>query len=151
MRRRHAFTLMELLIVIVIIGILSGLTIAGVQFAFRQSDAGAIKSRLGRIEMALEAYRDDWGHYPIWPRQPYTPSATFYTNTNCQMDFPIESPTGKSYLEFSTEPCRQSRKGAVIYYQFPGHYNREKYDIIAPGPDESFDRAQDNISNWQKN
>lgn len=151
MRRRHAFTLMELLIVIVIIGILSGLTIGGVQFAFRRSEGGAIKARIGRIEMALDSYQDDWGYYPIWPRRPYTPTDDFYNNTQCSINFEMKSPTGKNYLEFSTTPCRQSKNGAEIRYQYPGYYNSEKYDIIAPGPDESFDRAQDNVSNWERN
>ncbi|MDT8390512.1 MAG: hypothetical protein RRC34_08400 [Lentisphaeria bacterium] len=64
--RRHPFTVIEMLMVVVVIAILAGIIIGGAQFAFDKSQESAIKMELKTLEMALEEYKKDWGYYPIW-------------------------------------------------------------------------------------
>lgn len=139
MQRRGHFTLMELLVVITVIAVLSGLTIAGVRYAFQRSEEAAIKSRMQKMEMALEEYKRDWGYYPLQA-------------TAGDLNFsPFISPDGKDYLEESTEPFRQSKSGVPMKYQYPGANNTEKYDLGAPGVDEVWDGGDgDDITNWSK-
>jgi len=160
--RRDYFTLLELLVAIAVIAVLAGLTVGGARFAFQRSEEATIRSRLQKLEMALESYRRDWGYYPVWPYQPYTPSPTFYINA--ANDFnpanPLRSPAGADYLEESTTPFRQSPSGPAVRYQYPGLRNPQKYDLVAPGVDENFGNengtaaqkkaAVDNITNWTK-
>ena len=63
-RRRPAFTLIELMIVIVIIAILAGLTTVGTRIAIRKSKEATVTLALEQLSMAIEKYKNDIGEYP---------------------------------------------------------------------------------------
>ena len=65
--RRQNFTLVELLAVMVIIVVLAGITVGGVMFATGKADKTNTISKMTAFEAALEAYKDDYGVYPIFP------------------------------------------------------------------------------------
>jgi prepilin-type N-terminal cleavage/methylation domain-containing protein len=58
------FTLIELLIVIVILGVLTGIVVIGVGAFTDRGQTAACKSDKKIVEVALEAYRAKVGHYP---------------------------------------------------------------------------------------
>lgn len=64
--RRQTFTLIEMLAVVVLIFLLSGLIIGGAKFAYEKSQQSAIMMEMKTLEMALQEYKKDWGHYPVW-------------------------------------------------------------------------------------
>ena len=64
LRARRAFTLVELLTVIVIIGILAGLITAAAVRGRTRANVVGIKSEITQLEMALEAYKQKFGEYP---------------------------------------------------------------------------------------
>lgn len=64
LRARRAFTLVELLTVIVIIGILAGLITAAAVRARTRARVVAIKSEITQLQMACEAYKQKYGEYP---------------------------------------------------------------------------------------
>ena len=64
MNNRHAFTLVELLTVIVIIGILAAIITVAVAGAFRATQRGKIATEMAQIAMALDRYRAEFGEYP---------------------------------------------------------------------------------------
>lgn len=68
-RRRHrrGFSLMELIVVVAIIVVLAGLTMAGFGLANQQSARKQAKVQLGLIENALENYNSDNRSYPPHP------------------------------------------------------------------------------------
>lgn len=63
-RRARGFTLLELLVVILIIGLLTG--IVGPRFLSQisRSEVTTAKAQLDAIDKALQAYRIDMGRYP---------------------------------------------------------------------------------------
>jgi type II secretion system protein G len=73
-----AFTLLELLVVISIIGILVALSIFGLQGARVSARDARRKADLEQIKSALEIYKADCGKYPA---AAYNPSATALTQT----------------------------------------------------------------------
>lgn len=64
MQPRKAFTLMELLVVIGIIGILAGMVFAGVQVAKKAGLKTKTQSILGQVTAALSSYRQMNNCYP---------------------------------------------------------------------------------------
>jgi prepilin-type N-terminal cleavage/methylation domain-containing protein len=63
------FTLMEMLIVIVVLGILSGIVIFGVSNIKSNSKDSACKAEKASVETALETYKAKTGSYPASPDQ----------------------------------------------------------------------------------
>ncbi|MHC4608444.1 MAG: prepilin-type N-terminal cleavage/methylation domain-containing protein [Planctomycetota bacterium] len=63
-RSTAGFTLMEILIVVIIIGILASLTAIGVNQAIVSSKMSHSESLIRVLEGALEVYQTRWGDYP---------------------------------------------------------------------------------------
>mgnify|MGYP000860821662 CR=1 FL=1 len=64
--RRHAFTLIELLIVVAIISILAGIALVNFLDAQVRSKASRAKADIRTVVTALEAYAVDHGGYPTY-------------------------------------------------------------------------------------
>jgi prepilin-type N-terminal cleavage/methylation domain-containing protein len=58
------FTLVEMLVVIVIIGILAGLLTGAVIMARSSARVGICRAEIAQLEMALEMYKNKFGEYP---------------------------------------------------------------------------------------
>jgi prepilin-type N-terminal cleavage/methylation domain-containing protein len=62
--QRPAFTLVELLVVIVIIAVLAGMLLPAINMVRRNAQNAAIAIELSNLEKAVEVYRNDKGDYP---------------------------------------------------------------------------------------
>jgi len=67
LRSASAFTLVELLVVIVVIAILMGITIPVSKYAVARAKAARQEVVLANIRSALDDYRTAYGEYPITP------------------------------------------------------------------------------------
>jgi len=63
-RRNKAFTLVEILIVVVILGILAAIVVPQFANATKDSQAGNLKAQIKEIQNQLELYRARVGQYP---------------------------------------------------------------------------------------
>ncbi|MEN6451580.1 MAG: prepilin-type N-terminal cleavage/methylation domain-containing protein [Thermoguttaceae bacterium] len=60
----RAFTLVEMLVVITIIGILAGLTIPAVMMGVRHATNASVAMQMTELERACQAYKEKFGEYP---------------------------------------------------------------------------------------
>ncbi len=64
-RFAHAFTLLELLSVIAILGILAALLFPGLSSARRSATRAKTKVQFAQWTAAFESFRNEYGHYPL--------------------------------------------------------------------------------------
>jgi general secretion pathway protein G len=130
----RAFTLVEIMLVVAIIGILAALVIPKIAGKSEQARETATMADIrGGIKSALDQYNVDMGTYPSGlqdllsaPRNARNWHGPYFDPPTIPTD-----PWGNPYL-----------------YAFPGKHNPTGYDLWSAGPDgKSGD--QDDIGNWQ--
>lgn len=71
--RRRAFTLIELMAVILVVLVLAAIGMGVAGYVQKKVAVATTKSQIAAIELALENYKSDWGYYP--PTSPFRISA----------------------------------------------------------------------------
>jgi general secretion pathway protein G len=136
---RRAFTLLEILVVLAIIGLLVGLAVTRVGgiFGAKQEDIARLFVN-SSVKTPLTAYRIDMGGYPS-TAEGLQALLTAPANKGDSWRGPyIESPGGKLPLDPWQEP---------YVYRFPGVKNPTAYDLLSKGADKTEGTADD-IGNW---
>ena len=63
-RRKSGFTLIEILIVLLVVGILIGITFVGASYLFISQQEKKALADIGAIKLALEEFKSEFGDYP---------------------------------------------------------------------------------------
>lgn len=123
-RRRSAFTLIEVLVVVVVIALLA--TFVAPNLFSRVGDArvAAAKAQIESLATALDSYRLDHGRYPttaqglaaLWERPTVDPPPT-WTRPYLRKAVPLD-PWGHAYV-----------------YTAPGRVNPDGFDLLSYGAD----------------
>ncbi len=136
---RAGFTLIEIMLVVVIIGLL--MTVAVVNLSHHRETAAivACQDQIRNFGLALDSYQLDNGFYPTTEQglqaliaQPTTP--------------PAPSNWRGPYLKPAV--IRQDQWGHDYIYKCPGVHDPNGYDLYSVGPD-GIDGNNDDIGNWQ--
>ena len=139
MKRPNGFTLIELMLVVIILGILVAAVVPRLVGRSEQARRETAKADIkGSLALSLDMYELDNGNYPttaqglealaIKPSSP--PAPTNWKGPYLKKKLPID-PWGHPYV-----------------YASPGTHN-DDYDLYSCGPDGS-EGGDDNIVNWDK-
>ena len=133
-RTPSAFTLIELLLVLVILGILAAIVVPKFSGRTEQARVTAAQSQLATFGTALDAFEVDTGSYPKGKggltdliQQPR--DAQNWRGPYLKSEIPLD-PWGNAYL-----------------YECPGKHNPSGYDVMSMGPDGRVG-GDDDIANW---
>ena len=137
--QRRAFTLLEILVVLAIIGLLVGLAVTkvGGVFSAKQEDIARLFVQAS-IKTPLTAYRIDMGDYP---------------STEEGLQALLTSPQNKGdhwrgpYLDVSGNKLPVDPWQEPYAYRYPGVKNKGGFDIYSKGPDKT-EGTPDDIGNW---
>ena len=134
---RHAFTLIELLLVMVILAILAAVVVP--KFTARSKDAkiAAAKTSVSAFNTAIATFEVDMGRYP-----------TASEGLAVLRTPPADASDWKGpYLEkdIGNDPW-----GNPYIYRCPGQHNPNGFDLFSMGPDGK-EGGGDDIDNWSSN
>jgi len=134
---QRAFTLLEILVVLAIIGLLAGLAISNVDRIFGGAQVTTASLFVKEsMKTSLTTYRIHLGDYP---------------STADGIQGLISAPANKGdrwrgpYIEGSKVPL--DPWGEPYQYRYPGTKNKSGYDLYSKGPDKA-DGTADDIGNW---
>jgi len=131
----HAFTLVELLVVISILAVLMGIGIGAFTYANRRIADTRTRTLIKQIEVAMEAYRQEFGYHV---QQPAIGSLSVKPLPS-DKDF-------TDFLDFETLKQNNTRVsgdfhifidgyGSDLLYRCPGYKNKTSFDLASKGPD----------------
>lgn len=138
-RAVRAFTIVEILVVLAIIGLLVGLAINNADSIF-----GGAQVKTARIfvrdslKLSLVRYKIDVGDFPSTAEGLNALIAAPASKAERWKGPYIEAPGGKVPLD----PW-----GEAYQYRFPGTRNKSSYDLYSKGEDHN-DGTEDDIGNW---
>lgn len=131
--RRAAFTLVEMLLVLVILATLAAIVYPKFTGRTEQAKITSAKSQIASISLALNSFEVDNGYYPK------------SGNLNALIEQPNDATNWRGpYLDkgIPSDPWNNA-----YVYDYPGKHNANGFDLSTMGPD---GRAgtDDDINNW---
>lgn len=135
---KSAFTLIEIMLVVILIGILAAIAVPRLTGKTTQARMAAAKTEIeGTLSMSLDMYELDAGTFPSMSQ-----------GLGALIEKPAIPPEPLSwkgpYLKKKTIP--KDPWGNEYTYESPGKHN-EDYDLSSAGPD-NITGNEDDINNW---
>ncbi|RMF73034.1 MAG: type II secretion system protein GspG [Planctomycetota bacterium] len=138
-RRRRAFTLLEVLMVIVILGILAALIVPQFMGTGEKARIDATAIKIKSLDSQLEMFRMHCGRLP-------TTEEGLEALLTQPDDEALEGKWAGPYIKGGIPRDAWNRE---LRYEYPGTYNENGYDLSSAGPNGEFG-DEDDITNWEK-
>lgn len=139
MKKQQGFTLLEIMVVVVIMGMLSAIVATNVMGSKEQASIEKAGMDIKALDNALDMYKLDNHRFP-----------TTEQGLDALVNKPTSSPEPKSYRKDGyIKDLPQDPWGNDYMYINPGTHNSSRYDLYSVGPDGE-DGTDDDIGNWKK-
>ena len=135
---KRAFTLIEIMLVVIIIGVLVAMVVPNISGRSEQARVMAARTDIeANISAALDLFFMDTGRYPTTEQglvslvsAPATGSALKWNGPYLKKKKVPRDPWGRDYV-----------------YKAPGEHNKDSYDLSSVGPDGK--ESGDDVANWE--
>ena len=114
--KKEAFSLVELLVVVAIIGILSVILVPNVQIQLEKAKVAKTKALIGNLEVSIEVYKNDFGHYPT----SYNPQALYLALVE----------EAKNPIEPNSDDVRRFERGTSFWIQERNDRDDRRQNIL---------------------
>lgn len=135
--RRSAFTLLEMMLVVMIIGLLIGMAVHMAGSKVDQARNVRVRADLQQIKTNLMMYQAANGFYP-----------TTEQGLKALVQKPESDPKPRNWHQLDDQIMRDPWD-QEYFYRYPGKHNPKEYDIFSAGPDRNPETEEDNIGNWE--
>lgn len=135
-KNRSAFTLMELLLVLAILGVIMAMVVPELLGRQKYANIDATRISVRGAEQALKMYAVD--HLGDMPS----------TNDGFLVLLQPKSAQDKRWRGPYLDRAPADAWGTQLKYAFPGRVNKSSFDVSSAGPDKVFG-TDDDIGNWQ--
>lgn len=133
--RRRAFTLLEVLMVIVILGILAAIIVPNFTGTRESAEKKMAKSQVSGLESDMERFKLDCGRYPEKLEE--------------LMVKPDDDALAEKWAGPYLKKPAKDPWGRDLNYRSPGEYNQNSFDLWSSGPN-GRSGDEDDITNWTK-
>jgi general secretion pathway protein G len=133
---RHAFTLIELLLVLVILAVLAAVVVPKFTHRSEEAKIAAAKADIAAFDVALDAYEIDNSRFP-----------SNEEGLNGLIAAPSSATAWKG--PYIKRAVTNDPWGHPYIYRAPGQHNPTGYDLSSSGPD-AREGTDDDIDNWSK-
>lgn len=134
--RRQAFTLLEIMLVVVIIGMLLSVAVVKIQGSAEKARITAARQDIeGSYRTALNLYELDNGTFP-----------TTEQGLKALKDKPAGEPVPQKWRKYLEQATFKDPWGREYVYKCPGSHNADGYDLLSLGKDGV--ESDDDIRNW---
>jgi len=141
MKKQHSFTMIELLTVAAIIAVLAGIAVGVANLIADKSASSKTEATIKALELALNMYKDKFGHYPAVSIIPnaLTIEKDLPSDT-AKFDVSLWKFLDEKLIRSSTVIDGTSRYfkdgwNRPLLYRSPGKYNKGTFDLGSVGPD----------------
>ena len=132
---RRAFTLVEMLLVLVILGVLAAIVYPKVAGRGEQARVTSTKTQIAAFKTALNLFEVDNGDYP--------------KGRNGLLDLLQKPRDAVNWHGPYLESIPKDPWGNDYIYERPGKHNPTSFDIMSMGPD-GRSGTEDDIGNWEE-
>ena len=136
--RNTGFSLIEIMLVVIIIGVLAAMVVPNVTGRSDQARMTAARTDIeSNLTTAIDLYHMDTGQFP-----------TSDQGLKALLSAPsaVSSQWNGPYLKKRKLP--RDPWGHDYVYVFPGKHNKDTYDLSSPGPDGI--ESKDDVTNWEE-
>ena len=133
-RKQAGFTLVEMLLVLVILGVLAAIVYPRVAGRGEQARVTAAQTQIGAFKTVLDLFEADNGYYP--------------KGRNGLQDLLVKPRDATNWRGPYLDSIPKDPWGNDYIYECPGKHNPASYDLMSMGLD---GRAgtEDDVTNWQ--
>jgi len=136
--RRRAFTLLEVLMVIVILGILAALVVPNLIGTREGAMIDTTKIKIKSMGTSLDTFNLHCGRYP-----------TTDEGLNALLDKPDDDEIAERWRGPYLKEAPKDAWGHTLNYESPGTYNETSYDLSSAGSNGQ-PGDEDDLTNWEQ-